>query len=477
MKRPESVQGAKQRSRVLLLTSSLLTDRMFMFTNLFEVLRRRVDIDVWSQSFNNPRHFSTWKSLSVEVKKFPKVDPFPEFPHNYLRRLNEFAWDFSRKPPSRISLMRHRGKRLAIELRFLSLFARFLAFFGLEQKLENRVESLMLSYDRSSEAESLMSAERPVAVLVTGPFQFKQPAIAAAAKKLGIPTIAFIPSWDNLSTKNRMVLNYDGYLVWNEKSRNELDYFYPETKGKPVYVVGAPQFDAFFNQSLFQSREEFCLQQGLNPGLPIIVYAVGSPNFLVEHHGALHLANRISNGDLGDVQMLVRPHPLHNEGEMETLFDEFGPRIIVQKTAQAGDRQIGRTQDKNQIIDWINTFRHADVVVNLSSTVSIDAAIFDRPVVNLDFDPQPGQSDQQLIKDINHLWTHFKPIAESGGVYLVNDFDEMVEAISTYLENPELHREKRRWIAEYVCGFLDGRSGERMAEAIIDFATRLKDKT
>jgi len=36
----------------------------------------------------------------------------------------------------------------------------------------------------------------------------------------------------------------------------------------------------------------------------------------------------------------------------------------------------------------VNTFRHADVVVNFSSTVAIDAAIFDKPVVNLDFDPE-----------------------------------------------------------------------------------------
>jgi hypothetical protein len=46
---------------------------------------------------------------------------------------------------------------------------------------------------------------------------------------------------------------------------------------------------------------------------------------------------------------------------------------------------------------------------------------------------------------------------------------EMTEAVKTYLAHPELHREKRRWIAEYVCGYLDGRCGERMAEAILDF--------
>ena len=102
-------------------------------------------------------------------------------------------------------------------------------------------------------------------------------------------------------------------------------------------------------------------------------------------------------------------------------------------------------------------------------TVTIDAAIFDRPVVNLDYDPEPGQPNQELVKDINHRWTHFKPVAESGGVWLVNNNEEMLQAIRTYLLHPELHSEKRKWIAKYVCEYLDGRCGERMAHAILDF--------
>ena len=109
------------------------------------------------------------------------------------------------------------------------------------------------------------------------------------------------------------------------------------------------------------------------------------------------------------------------------------------------------------------------MVINLSSKVAVDAAILDRPVVNLDYDPEPGQPNQRLVKDVNHSWTHFKPIAESGGMWLANNPEEVVEAVTAYLSNPGLHRDRRRWIAEYVCQHLDGGSGERMAEAILDF--------
>ena len=138
----------------------------------------------------------------------------------------------------------------------------------------------------------------------TGPFEFEQPVIFSPSKRLGIPTLAYIPSWDNVTTKNRMVFRYDGYIVWNERVKDELHFYYPQTKGKPVYVVGAPQFDIFRQDRFYMTREEFCLGQGLDPKLPMVLYAIGSPNFLQEHHGAVRLAKRIAEGRLGDIQVL-----------------------------------------------------------------------------------------------------------------------------------------------------------------------------
>jgi CDP-glycerol glycerophosphotransferase (TagB/SpsB family) len=267
-----------------------------------------------------------------------------------------------------------------------------------------------------------------------------------------------------------MVFRYDGFVVWSEEARRELHHAYPYSRRVPTYVVGAPQFDVFFQEQFHQSRETFCAEQGLRADRPILLYAVGSPNFIREQHGALEMARRVMRGDLGDVQMLVRPHPIHDRAEMKEMLREFHPRVVLQQTAEPTATLNARFQDERQTREWINTFRHADVVVNLSSTVTIDAAIFDRPVVNLDYDPEPGQPNQALVKDVNHLWTHFKPIAESGGVWLVNNPDETVAAVKGYLAHPELHRDARRWIAEYVCGYLDGRCGERMAQALLDFA-------
>jgi glycosyltransferase involved in cell wall biosynthesis len=465
---PREVLGGK---RILLLSTSLLVDRVFLHTELIDALATANKVSVWATSFGEGGDDAGWSGVNADVEPFPGVRAFREYPHNYLRRLNEYVWDYRFPLPSRVSMLKHvRDKQTRLRIRALKGPAKLLAGLGTQGFLENNLERLLLAYPRSPEAEQRLMRDRPDVIVTTGPFQFEQPAIFAAAKKLNIPTLAYIPSWDNVTTKNRMVFKYDGYIVWNKRTKIDLHRFYPETRGLPVYVVGAPQFDIFRQERIFQSREDFCRGQELDPSLPLIVYAIGSPNFLKEHYGPIYLAKRIAEGHLGDVQMLVRPHPIHDNAEMRELFERFGPRVRLQTTPNAGKDLTRRSQDETQIREWVNTFRHADVVVNLSSTVTIDAAIFDKPVVNLDFDPQPGSADQELIKDINHMWNHFKPIAESGGVWLVNDFEEMENAVAGYLKQPELHREKRKWLAEYVCEHLDGENGRRFADAVVDFA-------
>lgn len=464
---PAVANDADALARFVILSTSLLTERMLTHTDFLDVLGSRAAVTLWSTA----RGVSADRARGLAaVEPFPAVRPYREFPYNYLRRLNEFTWDATQKIPSRLSMARHR--RYDTSIRALKSPARLLAAAGLAQPLEDRLERLLLGYPRSPEGLDRLRRLNPSALLTTGPFQFEQPAIVAAARQLNIPTLALIPSWDNVSTKNRLVFKYDGYLVWSEWTRRELHEFYPQSRQVPIYVVGAPQFDVFFQERFRQSREVFCRSQGLKADRPIIVHAIGSPNFLHEHHAALEMARRVAAGELGDVQLLVRPHPIHDRAEFGGLFRAFGPNVVVQQTADAHTPLEARAQDQGQIVEWVNTFRHADVVVNLSSTVAVDAAIFDRPVVNLDFDPEPGQPNQALVKDVNHLWTHFKPIAESGGLWLVNDTDEMVHAVRTYLAHPELHREKRRWVAETVCGHLDGRCGERLARALLDFAER-----
>lgn len=470
---PTIVPGFPCLPRVVILSTSLLTDRMLRYTEVGGgLVDALVSTQVWTTADTSSLDQGL-QHLTLRTANFPCVGGFREFPHNYLRRLNEYAWDFKLRVATRLSVINHileRSQRFRV--RALKAPATVMAWAGLHRAFEKGLNRMLVAYCRSPEARGRLRELTPSLVVATGPQRYEEPAVVAEAIKLGIPVVAMITSWDNLTTKGRMLFDYDGYLVWSAQMKRELHELYPESRKVPVYVVGAPQFDVFFQERFHQSRKEFCRAQGLDPSRPYILYALGSPNFLKEHYGAAAFARRVQNGELGNVQVLVRPHPLFDKGYEREQLKGLAPDAVVQETADSTLALTARSQDLRQIKEWVNTFRHASVVVNFSSTVAIDAAICDRPVVNLDFDPEPGQPHQAVVKDVNHVWSHFKPIAESGGMWLANDMDEVVHAVRDYLAHPELHREKRRWMAEYVCGFLDGKCGERMAAAILDFLSQ-----
>src|SRR3989442_3018428 len=123
---------------VLLLSSSLLTDRMFLHTRLLNRLSQQASVKVWATSVRNPRFRDVWSESPATIEDFPAVLPFKEFPFNYLRRLNAFVWDFRQLPPSGLSAMRHiRNRDQRYYTRALKLPARLLALLKMEQSLED----------------------------------------------------------------------------------------------------------------------------------------------------------------------------------------------------------------------------------------------------------------------------------------------------------------------------------------------------
>src|SRR3954453_17267006 len=151
-------------SGVVVLTSSALTDRMIVHTAFLRALED-CDTRIWACSAGNPRFQKMWDKAPAVVEPFPSLRPFPEFPHNYLRRLNEFTWDFRLRDPSRMSAMRHvRNVQQRAYVRALKPAARIMAKCHFHEPFEGWLEKMLIRYSRSTEARERLLAERPAAV-------------------------------------------------------------------------------------------------------------------------------------------------------------------------------------------------------------------------------------------------------------------------------------------------------------------------
>jgi hypothetical protein len=452
-------------SSILILSTTLLTDRMLRYST-FGKVEFPEGLTIWT----NAPDREAWAAAAPgwRIEAFPEVREL-RGAVQALRRIVDYSFDFHHNNQSRQSFWRWRRKvELERSHRLLRCVGWGISKCGLQHRLENRVLRIIRRADRGECVAGGLGRLQPGCVVAMSPFRYLEPGVISAAESMGTRVGAFITSWDNLSTKARMPNTYDFYLAWSARMQEELSAACGGNVPERTRIVGAPQFDAFRDTHFAEDRQTFCARHALRSDEPIILYCLGSPNLIKEHYGALAFGQRVAAGDLGAVQVLVRPHPVFGEAQEIEALKTIHQRVRVQNAGRVRDGFRRRYQDVECIRDWVSTFRHADVVINLSSTVAIDAALFDKPIVNLDFDPEPGKPNQRLVKDVNHLWSHFRPIAESGGVALVDTPDQLVSAVRRYLQEPGLHRQQRRWIAKFVCGHTDGRCGQRMAEAILE---------
>jgi CDP-glycerol glycerophosphotransferase (TagB/SpsB family) len=266
-------------------------------------------------------------------------------------------------------------------------------------------------------------------------------------------------------------------VVWNELMRQQavdLHGYQPDE----VRIAGTPQWDLYFRQGPVTPRETFFRRIGADPARKLITLTT-TPRELYPHHDHVLrvLVRAMEQGAWRhDTQILVR---LHLRDEMEPYEAFRGlPHVIIEKpfrpTVKAGDGlAVDVTAESQQHL--ADTMRYSDVVVNVASTIAIEAAVFDTPVVNIAFDGETPSPWEQSARRY-YRFTHYVNITRHGAVRVAEQPSALVEEIGRYLDDPSLDRDGRRRVVLEQCQFLDGRSAERVASFVGDELSDVCDR-
>ena len=291
-----------------------------------------------------------------------------------------------------------------------------------------------------------------------------------AARQLGIPTAAFIFSWDNITSKGRVCSPYDHYFVWSDLMARELRQYYPEIPEESIQVVGTPQFEPYADESLAWSREEFFRRIGGDPSRKLICFSGGDEGTCPEDPDHVRvLMQLIRAGKIrGNPQVLVRPSPADDGKRYEKVCREF-PEILFRPPlwihAKPGDwSQVFPSPEDLQML--ANLTRHADMNVNLGSTMSLDFGQRDKPVVNVAFDCADPPLFGMPVYDFYYCYEHFQPVLECGATKIARSPEQFAEYMNLYLENPATDREGRRRLAEMEIGVPIEEATPRLIEAL-----------
>lgn len=294
--------------------------------------------------------------------------------------------------------------------------------------------------------------------------------LVVAAKHLGIPTVSFVFSWDNLTSKGRIAAPFDHYVVWSRHMEQELLTYYPDVTPEHVRVVGTPQFDPYADSSLLWSREEFFRQVGADPTRPLICYSGGDAGTAPEdpQHVTVLLDLVRSGAIAGRPQVLLRPAPPDQGVRYDPVRRSYPELIYSPPKWFHGDpgSWLASIPLPDDVQMLANLTQHADLNVNMASTMTLDFALHDRPVVNVAFDAADPPVLGTPVWDLYYQYEHYKPVVQLGAARFARSPAELATHVNAYLENPALDSDGRRRLTELQVGRPLGQSAHHTFEAL-----------
>lgn len=314
---------------------------------------------------------------------------------------------------------------------------------GSTRLLATLVDRLCRLVERTTSAPTAITAWCAAAapdVLMTSPainFGSSQPDFFKAAQQRSIPTIAAIPSWDNLTTKGALAWMPDRMLVWNEAMRREALAFHAVPPER-VTLTGATVFEPWFGWTPWRSREEFYRAVGLPDEAPYVLY-LGSSAFLapaeVEFAERWVAAIRSSEDPgIAGLSILIRPHPTNVRPWNSADLKQFGrlsvwPRV----TAHPGEDRFRR--------DLFDSLYHCAAVVGMNTSAQIEAAILGKPVLSVRLAGFERSQTETL---------HFDHLA-SGLVLMADGFVDHIAQLRGVLDDPnDAATRSQRFVDEFV---------------------------
>ena len=285
-----------------------------------------------------------------------------------------------------------------------------------------------------------------------------QPAAAvpflAASRRLRLPVVAHVASWDHTVGKGVISPHCDLYVVQNSVMEDDLRRYHG-IRPERVRVTGWPQTDLFERPRPRAAYEARLAHLGLDPGRTVVLVAGNTPsNAPYEGRFVERLLEWWDEAAADRFQLLFRPHP------RDALWQE--------RFAAAGSRDGVAVQEASytDLDDLATLLQHVDAVVCNAGTILLDALVGDRPAVCVLYDEGAPPGESWAAKNV--VGQHYEELAASGAFYRAERFEEVVAGIERALARPaELAAERRRAV-ERVVGTVDGRAAERVVDAIVE---------
>lgn len=322
---------------------------------------------------------------------------------------------------------------------------------------------------------------RPKLVIASTPGWRMDRYLLREAAARGIKTAAVVVGWDNPSSYSVPGARVDWINCWSEIQKQELvkGSDWPEDH---IHIGGIPSYDGYFRGEWLLPREEYFKMHHLDTERKLLSYAASFVSFAPNYRNVEALARLVASDSLSKpCQLLVRLHPNHfmnvhlyaeERKKIHALAQELPNVHVVEPVPLGGSLGYYSGED---MPEKASMMAHSDVFLTVYSTMVVEAAVHERPIVSLCLDTPGGWNWPRKfslpLSEIGEWPTHSRfRQAKAGKV--AYDESGLKEAVDFYLQDPNADLEARRAFIRQECTFTDGMAGKRSGEFLLSLISQ-----
>ena len=444
--------------------------RNFAFTNFKDIGEKQgFDICYWNNTVFSLNDELGYNELKIEDHSIHPLTPLFSRVRKRIelnvsqKKLNDKVYSTYKFP------LNYKGFKNAIKSSFISLLIRLNSSERGVKRIRKRINNLERKTSKYKYCKTQLVRHKPDLIFCTTQRSTQSISALLAAKDLGIPTIAFVYSWDNVP-KAMQVVETDYYFVWSEHMKKEVLLYYPFINEKQIFVTGTPQFEPHFDESLIKPRKDFFKQYNLDVDKKYICFSgddeTTSPldQYYLED---LVKAVKALNDKGENLGIIYRKCPVDFTSRYDAILHDNRDivKVLDPIWKPIGDMWNQVLPAKEDFEMLINVCEHTEFVTNVCSSTVFDFVTHKKPCIYYNYE-QPQL--KKGIRDIgqNYKYVHFRTMPSSEAVIFCTDKNDLQSLIDQILNsNLSNVREGLKWF-NVVAGETPSQSSKKIWQSI-----------
>lgn len=420
----------------------IYSDRALLYNGYLAKMSNKYDIELWTQ------YADTYQSDLISIKNVALLGNLEKpWYLKYIRYINTYAHDI--KYQSKARFYGKKNQKTSFITKFIKISGKIIFTLKLNNFIENIVSKIHKYKVKDSVFEQLIIDRKPDIVIFTWPYRASNLTLASICKRNAIKTVASVLGIDNITTKERMLNLFDNYWVWSDYMKEQLLEYYPYLNKNDIFTVGPIQYNGLLNYSTSNISNVYAKGENrIN-----ILFCLGSPNLIQEHHVLIELLSFIKKEKLESYFfILVRPHPGFNDNPehiemLKNVISEFDNFCRLQNVSHIINDEF--------MIQWSSAIYYANIVMACSSTILIDSIINKKKTININF--STDSKTNKIIKNDVSEWTHNIDMIKYLPIKNINNITKLEEFILIEKSKQTINMTENFNISEiknikYLCG-------------------------